>query len=90
MAICSSILAWKISWTEEPGKLQSMGHKELSTTEHTHTFKCYVYNNNFKNIAQLSYEKLQLDALQASQTPISKFKIENVYFLPLSLPTSIA
>ena len=24
----SSILAWKISWTEEPG-----GHKELGTTE---------------------------------------------------------
>ena len=25
MAICSSILAWKIPWTEEPGRLQSMG-----------------------------------------------------------------
>ena len=25
MAIHSSILAWKISWTEEPGGLQSMG-----------------------------------------------------------------
>ena len=25
MAIHSSTLAWKISWTEEPGKLQSMG-----------------------------------------------------------------
>ena len=25
MAIHSSILAWKILWTEEPGKLQSMG-----------------------------------------------------------------
>ena len=24
MATCSSILAWKISWTEEPGRLQSM------------------------------------------------------------------
>ena len=24
----SSILAWKIPWTEEPGGLQSMGHKE--------------------------------------------------------------
>ena len=23
-ATCSSILAWKISWTEEPGSLQSM------------------------------------------------------------------
>ena len=24
MATCSSILAWRISWTEEPGGLQSM------------------------------------------------------------------
>ena len=25
MATCSSILAWKIPWTEEPGGLQSIG-----------------------------------------------------------------
>ena len=29
----SSILAWRIPWTEEPGKLQSWGCKELDTTE---------------------------------------------------------
>ena len=34
----SSILAWRIPWTEEPGGLQSMGHQELDTTEQlTHT-----------------------------------------------------
>ena len=27
MASHSSILAWKIPWTEEPGGLQSVGHK---------------------------------------------------------------
>ena len=27
MATCSSILAWRIPWTEEPGGLQSMGSK---------------------------------------------------------------
>ena len=27
MATHSSILAWEILWTEEPGRLQSMGHK---------------------------------------------------------------
>ena len=26
MATQSSILAWRIPWTEEPGGLQSMGH----------------------------------------------------------------
>ena len=36
MATHSSILVWRIPWTEEPGGLQSMGHKESDTTEHTH------------------------------------------------------
>ena len=29
----SSVFAWRIPWTEEPGWLQSMGHKELDGTE---------------------------------------------------------
>ena len=33
MATHSSIVAWRIPWTEEPGGLQSMGCKELETTE---------------------------------------------------------
>ena len=36
MAIHSSILVWKIPWMEEPGRLQSGGHKELDTTERLH------------------------------------------------------
>ena len=33
MAAHSSTLAWKIPWTEEPGRLQSMGSLESDTTE---------------------------------------------------------
>ena len=33
MAAHSSILAWEIPWTEEPGGLQSRGHEESDTTE---------------------------------------------------------
>ena len=29
----SSILAWRIPWTEEPGRLHPWGHKELDRTE---------------------------------------------------------
>ena len=29
MAICSSIIAWEIPWTEEPGQLQSMGLRKV-------------------------------------------------------------
>ena len=28
-----SILAWTVPWTEEPDGQQSIGHKELDTTE---------------------------------------------------------
>ena len=31
MATHSSILAWRIPWTEEPGRLQSMGSQESDT-----------------------------------------------------------
>ena len=29
----SNMFAWRIPWIEEPGRLQSMGHKESDTTE---------------------------------------------------------
>ena len=32
MATHSSILAWRIPWTEEPSRLQSMGSQESNTT----------------------------------------------------------
>ena len=32
MATHSSILAWRIPWTEDPGGLQSKGSQELDTT----------------------------------------------------------
>ena len=40
MAAHSSILAWRIPWTEEPGRLQSMGSQRVRpdwATEHAHT-----------------------------------------------------
>ena len=36
MAPHSSTLAWKIPWTEEPGRLQSMGSLESYMTEQLH------------------------------------------------------
>ena len=33
MTTHSNILAWRIPWTQEPGRLQSMGHKEPDMTE---------------------------------------------------------
>ena len=36
MAPNSSTLAWKIPWTEEPGRLQSMGSLGVRQTERLH------------------------------------------------------
>ena len=48
MATHSSILAWKISWTEEPGGLQSLGSQrvghDLATNTHTHIL-CLCMSN---------------------------------------------
>ena len=51
MATHSSILAWRIPWTEEPGKLQSMGSQELYMTQqlyhHHHRRFMYQFNQNW-------------------------------------------
>ena len=38
MAIHSNILAWKISWTKEPGRLQSLGLQTVRRDQVTNTF----------------------------------------------------
>ena len=41
MATHSSILAWRIPWTEEPGRLHSMGSQRVGhnwATKHTHNY----------------------------------------------------
>ena len=48
MATHSSILAWRIPWSEEPGRVQSMGSQESDMTEqlihtHTHTHTRYLW-----------------------------------------------
>ena len=44
MATYSSILAWEISWTEKPGRLQSMGSQRVRhnlVAEHARTQCCF-------------------------------------------------
>ena len=44
MATNSSILAWRIPWTEDPGGLQSVDCKELDITEQlTHLFTATLF-----------------------------------------------
>ena len=47
MAIYSSTIAWKIPWTEEPGRLQSMGWQSPTRlSDFTFTFTGSKQYNN--------------------------------------------
>ena len=50
----SSILAWRIPWTEEPSRLESWGHKESDTANHTHTHpvRWISFESQFSSVAQ--------------------------------------
>ena len=43
MATHSSILTWRIPWTEKPGRLQSMGSQELDTDLATEPPSCFSH-----------------------------------------------
>ena len=76
MAVHSSILAWEIPWTEEPGRLQSTRLQESDMAElahvcvcahtHTHTVFCisndlFVGEFSFKSFSMISpYSNLKL------------------------------
>ena len=58
MATNSSILAWRISWTEEPGGLQSMGSQrvvpKLATKQQQQSSMEVLGNHIIKNIQKIS------------------------------------
>ena len=55
MAIHSSILAWKIPWTEEPDRLQSMGSQRVG---HDWVTSLHLYNEyNFYMIEKIITQK---------------------------------
>ena len=43
MATHSSILAWRIPWTEDPGELESMGSQRFGHNWVTNTHTLYIY-----------------------------------------------
>ena len=52
MATHSSILAWRIPWTEELGGLRSMGHKESDTTERLHFTSLHFRHINIGEVIE--------------------------------------
>ena len=63
VATISSILAWRIPWTEEPGGLWSVGHKESDRTE-------WLTQKHASWLCDISYVVVQsLGRVQLSVTP---------------------
>ena len=84
MATHSSILAWRIPWTEEPGKLcSSWGRKELDMTEqptHTHT-RLSLQLKNFRLIKVKDYGAWKLWGLKQLDWHVTGFLTQ---YQPLS------
>ena len=57
MATPSSILVWRIPWTEEPGGLQSRGSQSRTVTEQlsVHPEYCIKARQHRKSASKLSY-----------------------------------
>ena len=58
MAIHSSILAWKILWTEEPGGPQSMGLQRVGHDWATNTFTYFKENIMSKKHIRFPYQEI--------------------------------
>ena len=69
MATHSSTLAWKIPWTEESGGLQSMGYKELDTTEQLHKPQESPRRSNQSILKEINPE-YPLERLAEGEVPI--------------------
>ena len=87
MATHSSILAWKIPWTEEPGGLQSMGlqrvrhnlateHSRLQVTQHKHTS-----SNHNKFYSSLLTLVQSLSCLRLFSTPWTTAREASLSFI---------
>ena len=60
MATISSTLAWKIPWTEEPGRLQSVGRRELDMTERLSIVHSTSYDSRVLEV-ELKYSFISED-----------------------------
>ena len=52
MATHSSVLAWRIPWREEPGRLQSMGLQRVGMTERLHFLQLINNVDSFRRTAK--------------------------------------
>ena len=75
----SSTLAWKIPWTEEPGRLQSMGSQSRTRwRDFFFSLSFFTYNSEFCYI--LSIPKMSFSPCSKGQHYVSRHVHENNIF----------
>ena len=87
LATHSSILTWEIPWTEESGRVQSMGlqrvRHDLVTKPHT-MFKKKIKNYKFGFYFKLKYRGDSITSFILSELDLRKcFHFQNMYYLKL-------
>ena len=70
MTTQSSILAWRIPWTEKPGRLQSMASQELDATERLSTTTCSVSTALGASLFKSPSQKLAVTTLDNAGRPL--------------------
>ena len=87
MAAHSSILAWKILWTEEPGVYSPEGRKESDMTEHTAHMSllvtCLLKTSAYSFVGLLVCLLVGLRVLQVFRIQILISYVTFNYFLPI-------
>ena len=78
MATHSSIPAWRIPWTEEPGGLQSMGSQRVRHDWATNTFTFPTEDSDLK------------DCALKSSYPLRHFKVSLQVQSPLNFPDPLS
>ena len=70
MATHSSILAWRIPWTEKLGGLQSTGHKESDMTERLHFHFHFQVAHLVKNLPANAGDTKDMGLILGQEDPL--------------------
>ena len=78
----SSIVAWRIPWTEEYGGLQSRGlHTDSGTTEHIPYIEIYELFTYFNSSSYIPFNRLSFCFVNVSLCCEKEFKFNHVLFV---------
>ena len=80
MATHSSILAWRIPWTEEPGRLQSMGSQSQTQLSNKHTSKYQFPQNSVMKSTKLEVTEMYSQGPQPSPRMLFFFLYQQQFF----------